>query len=138
MSKVPEKYELWELTLAVSANGEELEDGAKARWTPLGLDLPETTTLENVKEILRAFKAWETTGTVALADLLAYVKRNGWESEVEKYLAQLEFDLSAVRKAQTVGEVLCKEQIEMQSGAGSGCRRVARREVRNENRKPES
>ncbi len=105
MSKAQDAaYELWELTLSISANGEN-EDAAKARWTPTGLDLPETTTLENVKEILRAFKAWETTGTVALADLLDYVKRQGWEKEVEQYLAQLEFDLSQVRRAQVVGEV---------------------------------
>jgi len=28
--------------------------------------LPETTTLENIKEILTAFKAWDTAGAVAL------------------------------------------------------------------------
>jgi|GEM_PF-5870860 len=41
-----------------------------------GLDLPETTTLENIKEILRAFKAWDTAGAVALADLFIFVRAN--------------------------------------------------------------
>lgn len=98
-------YELWEFTLAVSGGPGDGLDAARARWTPLGLDIPETTTLENVKEILRAFKAFETTGTLALADLLEFVRRQGWEKEVESYMAQLEFDLSSVRKAQAVNEV---------------------------------
>ena len=101
-----EPYELWEFTLAVKdwAQGE-VADGARMRWTSTGLDLPETTTLENVKEILRAFKAFETTGTLALADVLSFVQRQGWEREVEQYMGQLEFDLSAVRRAQAVNEV---------------------------------
>lgn len=98
-------FELWEFTLSVDAQGRDGLDCARARWTPTGLDIPETTTLENVKEILRAFKAFETTGALALADLLLYVRQRGWEKEVEKYMAQLEFDLSSVRKAQVVGEV---------------------------------
>jgi hypothetical protein len=97
--------ELWEFTMTVNAGGQDGLDAARARWTPTGLDIPETTTLDNVKEILRAFKAFETTGTLALADLLNFVKERGWEKEVEQYLAQLEFDLSQVRKAQVVGEV---------------------------------
>ena len=31
----------WELTLSVSDGGKDVEEGAKARWTPTGLDLPE-------------------------------------------------------------------------------------------------
>ena len=62
---------LWELMLSVSGGGNELEDAAKARWTPPGLDLPETTTLENVKEILTAFKAWDTAGAVAFDTAVA-------------------------------------------------------------------
>jgi hypothetical protein len=100
-----EKFELWELTLSISGNGKDIGEGAKARWTPTGLDLPETTTLENVKEILRAFKAWDTAGAVALADLFTFVRRNGWEREVEVFLAQMEFDLSLVKRAQAVGDV---------------------------------
>ena len=42
------------------------------RW----LDLPETTTLENIKEILTAFKAWDTAGAVALADLFIFARAN--------------------------------------------------------------
>jgi len=38
--------------------------------------LPETTTLENIKEILTAFKAWDTAGAVALADLFIFVRAN--------------------------------------------------------------
>jgi hypothetical protein len=65
--------ELWEFTLSVDSRGDGHGlDRARARWTPTGLDIPETTTLENVKEILRAFKAFETTGTLALADLLTF------------------------------------------------------------------
>ncbi len=98
--------ELWEFTLSVDSQGDgDGLDRARARWTPTGLDIPETTTLENVKEILRAFKAFETTGTLALADLLTFVSSRGWESEVEQYLAQLEFDLHSVRKAQVVGDI---------------------------------
>lgn len=97
--------ELWEFTLAVSGGAGDGLDAARARWTPTGLDIPETTTLDNVKEILRAFKAFETTGTLALADLLNFVRQRGWEKEVEQYMAQLEFDLSSVRKAQAVNEV---------------------------------
>lgn len=100
-----QSLELWEFTLSVDANGRDGLDCARARWTPTGLDIPETTTLENVKEILRAFKAFETTGTLALADLLNFVKQRGWEKEVEQYMAQLEFDLSSVRRAQAVNEV---------------------------------
>jgi hypothetical protein len=96
--------ELWEFTMTVDTQQDGL-DAARARWTPTGLDIPETTTLENVKEILRAFKAFETTGTLALADLLSFVKQRGWEKEVEQYMAQLEFDLSSVRRAQAVNEV---------------------------------
>lgn len=99
------KFELWEFTMSVDASGRDGLDAARARWTPTGLDIPETMTLENVKEILRAFKAFETTGTLALADLLNFVKQRGWEKEVEKYMAQLEFDLSSVRRAQAVLEV---------------------------------
>lgn len=98
--------ELWEFTLAVK--GASSEDGlqaARARWTSTGLDLPESTTLADVKDILRAFKAFETTGTLALADVLSFVRQRGWESEVEQYLAQLEFDLSSVRRAQAVNQV---------------------------------
>lgn len=97
--------ELWEFTMTVDAQGRDGLDCARARWTPNGLDIPETTTLENVKEILRAFKAFETTGALALADLLNFVKQRGWEKEVEQYMAQLEFDLSSVRRAQAVNEV---------------------------------
>ena len=99
------KFELWEFTMSVDANGKDGLDAARARWTPTGLDIPETTTLDNVKEILRAFKAFETTGALALADLLNFVKRRGWEKEVESYMAQLEFDLASVRRAQAVLEV---------------------------------
>lgn len=105
MKNTKEKLELWELTLSVSGNGKELGDGASARWTPTGLDLPETTTLENVREILQAFKAWDTAGAVALADLFAFVRRNGWEREVEGFLAQMEFDLALVKRAQAVSDV---------------------------------
>lgn len=97
--------ELWEFTMSVDASGRDGLDCARARWTPTGLDIPETTTLENVKEILRAFKAFETTGALALADLLNFVKQQGWEKEVEQYMAQLEFDLSSVRRALAVNEV---------------------------------
>lgn len=96
---------LWELMLSVSGGGNELEDAAKARWTPTGLDLPETTTLENVKEILTAFKAWDTAGAVALADLFTFVRSNGWEREVEVFLAQMEFDLALVKRARAVSDV---------------------------------
>lgn len=97
--------ELWEFTLSVDASGRDGLDCARARWTPTGLDIPETTTLDNVKEMLRCFKAFETTGTLALADLLSFVRQRGWELEVEQYMAQLEFDLSSVRRAQAVNEV---------------------------------
>lgn len=105
MKNTQDKLELWELTLSVSDGGKDLEEGAKARWTPTGLDLPETTTLENVKEILRAFKAWDTAGAVALADLFSFVRRNGWEREVEGFMAQMEFDLALVKRAQAVSDV---------------------------------
>jgi hypothetical protein len=97
--------ELWGFTMAVAPDGRDGLDVARARWSPTGLDIPETTTLENVKEMLRAFKAFETTGALALADLLLFVRRQGWEKEVEQYMAQLEFDLSSVRRAQVVSEV---------------------------------
>jgi hypothetical protein len=96
---------LWELTLFVSVDGNELEDGAKARWTPTGLDLPETTTLENFKELLTAFKAWDTAGAVALADLFTFARTNGWEREVEIFLAQMEFDLALVKGARAVSDL---------------------------------
>lgn len=91
--------------MSVDASGRDGLDAARARWTPTGLDIPETTTLDNVKEILRAFKAFETTGALALADLLGFVKSRGWEKDVEQYMAQLEFDLSSVRRALAVAEV---------------------------------
>jgi len=96
---------LWELTLLVSVDSNELEDGAKARWSPTGLDLPETTTLENFKELLTAFKAWDTAGAVALADLFTFARTNGWEREVEIFLAQMEFDLALVKGARAVSDV---------------------------------
>jgi hypothetical protein len=105
MSNQEEEKNLWELTLSVAGSGKELEDGAKARWTPTGLDLPETTTLENIKEILTAFKAWDTAGAVALADLFTFVRANGWEREVEVFLAQMEFDLALVKRARAVSDV---------------------------------
>ena len=105
MSNQEEGLDLWELTLSVSGGGKEVEDGAKARWTPTGLDLPETTTLENIKEILTAFKAWDTAGAVALADLFTFVRSNGWEREVESLLAQMEFDLALVKRARAVSDV---------------------------------
>jgi hypothetical protein len=52
--KDTQENELWELMLSVSVDAKELDEGAKARWTPMGLDLPETTTLKNIKEILTA------------------------------------------------------------------------------------
>jgi len=105
MKHKQEKIEDWELTLSVSENRNELENGARARWTSTGLDLPETTTLENVKEILLAFKAWDTAGAVALADLFTFVRRNGWEREVEVFMAQMEFDLALVKRAKAVSDV---------------------------------
>ena len=53
--KDTQENELWELMLSVSVHAKELDEGAKAQWTPMGLDLPETTTLEN----LTAFRAWD-------------------------------------------------------------------------------
>lgn len=103
--KMSEKTDLWEFTMTVDAQGRDGLDVARARWTPTGLDIPETTTLDNVKEILRAFKAFETTRTLALADLLKFVKARGWEKDVEQYMSQLEFDLSSVRRALAVAEV---------------------------------
>lgn len=105
MKNQEEELEMWELMLSVSVDGKELEEGAKARWTPMGLDFPETTTLENIKEILTAFKAWDTAGAVALADLFIFVRANGWEREVEVFLAQMEFDLALVKRARAVSDV---------------------------------
>jgi hypothetical protein len=83
--KAEDGLELWQFTLSVDCQGDgDNLDRARARWTPTGLDIPETTTLENIKEILRAFKAFETTGTLALADLLNYVTQRGWEREIEQ------------------------------------------------------
>ncbi len=91
---------LWELTLLVSVDGNEVEDGAKARWTPAGLDLPET-----FKELLTPFKAWDTAGAVELADLFTFARTNGWEREVEIFLAQMEFDLALVKRARAVSDL---------------------------------
>jgi hypothetical protein len=97
--KDTQENELWELMLWVSVDAKELEEGAKARWAPTGLDLPETTTLENIKEILTAFRAWDTAAAVALADLFTFVRSNGW------FLAQMEFDLAFVKRVRAVSDV---------------------------------
>jgi hypothetical protein len=103
----------WELSLTVQekagggkmASVERAGEVAALRWTATGLDLPETTTLEQVHGILQTFKAAETHMAVALADIFSFARKNGWEKDVEVALGELEFDVALVRKALAVGDV---------------------------------
>jgi hypothetical protein len=42
---------------------------------------------------------------MALADLFTFARTNGWEREVEIFLAQMEFDLALVKGARAVSDV---------------------------------
>jgi len=75
------------------------------RWTATGLDLPETMTLEGLRSLLASFRAWESRGTVALADIFAFARARGWETEVEQMLSDFEFDPVTVRRSMRVGDV---------------------------------
>ena len=84
----------------------ELGEVAEIRWTATGgLDLPETTTLGQLRAIMATFKRAGDHLTVAIADLFSYAKKQGWEREVEQMLLEFEFDVAQVRKSVAIGDV---------------------------------
>jgi len=95
----------WHLSLAVAEDRNKANSVPPAQWSPDGLDISEDASLEDVLALLRAFRAFQTAGTVALADIFTFARGRGFLEDVEKALELLEYDMPTVKKAMAVADV---------------------------------
>jgi hypothetical protein len=98
---VEKELKAWSLSLAV-ADG---DAAVRVNWNQMGLELPEGTSREELRGLLRAFRAFTTAGEIALADVVSFARRKGWLEELELELTELEYDPATVRKALQIADV---------------------------------
>jgi hypothetical protein len=72
---------------------------APVRITALGLEVVQDMTLEQVRELLLAFKNMDSVCALNLSDLLAYGHKTFGAEQMELLLEEVSFDYSVARKA---------------------------------------
>jgi len=78
---------------------------APVRLTSLGMEFVQDLTLEQLKELVVAFKGMDTFCALNLADLLNYGAQKFGEEQMELLLESVEFDYSQARKAVSLMQV---------------------------------
>jgi hypothetical protein len=75
------------------------------KWVNNGLQIPEDTTIEQIKELLSNFSFWQTAEAIALADVLSFAKERGWVEEMQLVFEECDITATEVRRAMAIADV---------------------------------
>jgi hypothetical protein len=98
----------WAVSLAVgtpTADGKMPRTRPRAKWTQLGLDIFGDATIEDLTSWVRVLHEARESGEIALADIIAYARKNNMVDELEKVFEDLGFDMPTIKRALAIAEV---------------------------------